>query len=54
MALPVFVSEEAAGKSPQKCEQINDLDTTVNADNVLAAANKVMGVSYFIKKHLPI
>ncbi len=40
------LSEEAKGKSVQKCEQINDSDITVNAAftpsaNVLAAANTI-------------
>ncbi len=38
-----------------KCEQINDLGTTVNSSfdpsaNVLTAANKARGMLYFIKK----
>ncbi len=49
------LSEETAGKSLQKCEQINDLGITVNAAftpsaNVLAAANKARGMLYFIKR----
>ncbi len=45
----IALSEEAAGKSLQKCEQINDLGITVNATftpsaNVLAAANKARGI----------
>ncbi len=49
------LSEEAVGKSLQKCVQINDLVITVNAAftlsaNVLAAANKARGMVYFIKK----
>ncbi len=51
--LRIALPEEAAGKSPQKCEQINDLGITVNAAftpsaNVLAAANKARGMLYFI------
>ncbi len=47
------LSEEAKGKSLQKCEQINDLDITVNAAftpsaNALASANKARGMLCFI------
>ncbi len=54
--LRIALPEEAAGKSLQKCEQINDLDITVNAAftpsaNVLAAANKAWGMLYFEKGH---
>ncbi len=53
--LRIALSEEAAGKSPRKCEQINDLVITVNAAftpsaNVLAAANKARGILNFIKR----
>ncbi len=53
--LLITLSEEAAGKSLQKCEQIYDLGITVNAAftpsaNVLAAANKARGMLYFIKR----
>ncbi len=53
--LHIALSEGAAGKSLQKCEQINDLGITVNAAftpsaNVLAAANKARGMLYFIKR----
>ncbi len=55
--LRIVLPEEAAGKSLQKCEQINDLGITVNAAftpsaNVLAAANKARGMLYFIKRSL--
>ncbi len=54
--LRIALPEEAAGKSLQKCELINDLDITVNAAftpsaNVLAAANKARGMLYFIKRY---
>ncbi len=53
--LRIALSEEAAGKSLQKCENINDLGITVNAAftpsaNVLAAANKARRMLYFIKR----
>ncbi len=53
--LCIALPEEAAGKSLQKCEQINDLSNAVNAAfapsaNVLAAANKARGILYFIKR----
>ncbi len=53
--LLVALSEEAAGKSLQKCEQINDLSITVNeaftsSNYFLAAANKARGMLYFIKR----
>ncbi len=53
--LRIALPEEAAGKSLQKCELINDLGITVNgaftpSANVLAAANKARGMLYFIKK----
>ncbi len=53
--LRIALDEEAAGKSLQKCEQINDLGNTVNAAltpsaNVLAAANKARGMLCFIKR----
>ncbi len=51
--LRIALSEEAAGKFLQKCEQINDLGITVNAAftssaNVLAAANKARDMLHFI------
>ncbi len=53
--LRIALSEEAAGKSLQKCEQINDLGIAVNAAftplaNVLAAANKARGMLCFTKR----
>ncbi len=53
--LRIALPEEATGKLRQKCEQINDLGTTVNtaftpSTNVLAAANKARGMLYFIKR----
>ncbi len=53
--LRIALPEEAAGKSLQKCELINDLGITVNAAftpsaNVLAATNKARGMLYFIKR----
>ncbi len=50
----IALPEEAAGKSLQKCELINDLSITVKAAltpsaNALAAANKARGMFYFIK-----
>ncbi len=51
----IALSEEAEGKSLQKCEQVNNLGITVNSAftpsaNVLAAANKARGMLYFIKR----
>ncbi len=59
MDLRIALPEEVAGKSLQKCEQINDLGIAVNAAfipsaNVLAAANKNRGVLYFFTCHLPV
>ncbi len=50
--LRIALSEEADGKSLKKCEQSNDLGITVNAANVLAAANKARGMLYFLKRSL--
>ncbi len=55
--LRTALPEEAAGKSLQKCEQINALGITANASftpsaNVLGPANKVRGMLYFIKRSL--
>ncbi len=57
--LRISLSEKDAGKSLQKCEQINDLGITVKAAfnpsaNVLAAANKARRMLYFIKDYLPV
>ncbi len=53
--LRIALPEDAAGKSLQKCGQINDLGIIVNAaftpsTNVLAAANIARGMLYFIKR----
>ncbi len=53
--LLIALPEEAAGKSLQKCELINDLGITVNtaftpSANVLAAANKARGMLHFIER----
>ncbi len=50
--LCIALSEEAAGKSLQKCEQINDLGITVNAAFTPSAAIKASGILYFIKRLL--
>ncbi len=55
--LRIALSEEASGKSLQKCEQINDLGITVNSAftpsaNVLTATNKARGMLFFIKRSL--
>ncbi len=51
----MILSEEANGELMTKCEQINDLEITVNSAftlsaNVLTAANKARGMLLFIKR----